>query len=142
MKKDYNATKLSESENQTKAQEELHVESDMKPDVSVTGKWEQTTTEKAEDVFRTEKVGIIKNQRYTDKRFLEQAYSSGWEFKTENFEEGSELVRAIQRRVNADVSGYFDCKTIEKLQVFLKIDDTGILDHTTVKAFQRWLNQQ
>lgn len=142
MKKDYNATKLSESENQTKAQEELHVESAMKPDVSVTGKWEQTTTEKAEDVFGTEKVGIVQNQRYTDKRFLEQAYSSGWEFKTENFEEGSELVRAIQRHIHADESGYFDCKTIEKVQVFLKVDDTGILDHTTVEAFQRWLNQQ
>ena len=142
MKKDYNATKFSESSNKLKVQEELHMEPTMKPDVGITGKWEQTTTEKAEDVFRTEKVGIIKNQRYTDKRFLEQAYSSGWEFKTENFEEGSELVRAIQRRIHADESGYFDCKTIEKLQVFLKVDDTGILDHTTVEAFQRWLNQQ
>lgn len=142
MKKDYNATKFSESSNQLKVQEELHTEPTMKPDVGITGKWEQTTTEKAEDVFRTEKVGIIKNQRYTDKRFLEQAYFSGWEFKTENFEEGSELVRAIQRRIHANESGYFDCKTIEKLQVFLKVDDTGILDHTTVEAFQRWLNQQ
>ena len=110
--------------------------------IEINGMWDKATTEKAEDVFRTEKVGIVQNQRYTDKRFLEEAYSSGWEFKTENFEEGSELVRAIQRHIHADESGYFDCKTIEKLQVFLKVDDTGILDHTTVEAFQCWLNQQ
>lgn len=142
MKNKHNYTKAIDPVEQLEPQEELRTESAMKSDVGVTGKWEQTTTEKAEDIFRTEKVGIIKNQRYTDKRFLEQAYSSGWEFRTDNFEEGSELVRAIQRRIHADESGYFDCKTIEKLQVFLKVDDTGILDHTTVEAFQRWLNQQ
>lgn len=110
--------------------------------ISVNGKWDGNTTKKVENVFRIHEGGLIKNQKYTDKRYLEQAYSTGWEFKTDHFSEGSTVVKAIQKKVGSEITGFFDRITIKKLQKFLDVSVNGILDQKTVEAFQRWLNQQ
>lgn len=110
--------------------------------ISVNGKWDGITTKKVENVFEIHEGGLIKNQKYTDKKYLEQAYSTGWDFKTGHFSDGSKVVKAIQKKVGADNTGFFDRITIKKLQKFLDVSVNGILDQKTVEAFQRWLNQQ
>lgn len=110
--------------------------------ISVNGKWDGITTKKVENVFEIHEGGLIKNQKYTDKKYLEQAYSTGWDFKTNHFSDGSKVVKAIQKKVGADNTGFFDQITIKKLQKFLDVPINGILDQKTVEAFQHWLNQQ
>ena len=110
--------------------------------IAVDGKWGQATTRKAQQVFGTTVDGIISRQKYSCKKYLLNAYTSSWDFRTSNFGNGSQLIRAIQARIGAVVDGFFGPNSVKKLQVFLGVPADGYLGPVTVKAFQRWLNAQ
>lgn len=111
-------------------------------DIAVDGKWGKNTTRKAQKVFGTTVDGIISKQKYSCKKYLLNAYTSSWDFRTSNFGNGSPLIRAIQARIGAVVDGFFGPNSVKKLQVFLGVPADGYLGPVTVKAFQRWLNAQ
>lgn len=115
---------------------------DSSDDIAVDGKWGKDTTRKAQKVFGTTVDGIISRQKYSCKKYLLNAYTSSWDFRTSNFGNGSQLIRAIQARIGAVVDGFFGPNSVKKLQVFLGVPADGYLGPVTVKAFQRWLNAQ
>lgn len=109
-------------------------------DIAVDGKWGKDTTRKAQKVFGTAVDGIVSRQKYSCKKYLLNAYTSSWEFKTSNFGNGSPLIRAIQSTIGAKEDGFFGPNSVYRLQVFLGVPADKKMGPNTVKAFQRWLN--
>ncbi len=121
----------------------------VKPEIVVSGHkpvvdgcWGAETTKKLQEVFGFEKTGKIENQPYSIRKYVPNAFSSSWEFKTSNFDAGSDLIRALQEKVEATVDGFCGLDTVRMIQLYVGVPVTGRLDEITVKAFQEWLNQQ
>lgn len=55
---------------------------------------------------------------------------------------GSQLVRALQKKVGAREDGYLGTNTIKLIQTWLNIPITGLWDSHTSRSFQLWLNKQ
>ena len=57
---------------------------------------------------------------------------------------GSELIRAIQKKVGSTVDGHIGPNTIKKMQAWLGTVQDGCVSNPSdvVKAFQEWLNNQ
>lgn len=55
---------------------------------------------------------------------------------------GSQLVRALQKKVGAREDGYLGTNTIKLIQTWLNIPVTGLWDSHTSRSFQLWLNKQ
>lgn len=55
---------------------------------------------------------------------------------------GSQLVRALQKKVGAREDGYLGANTIKLVQTWLNIPVTGLWDSHTSRSFQLWLNKQ
>ena len=111
-----------------------------KDEIEVDGVWGKATTKKAQQVFGTVVDGKVSRQKYTCKKYLQNASTLSWEFKTENFGNGSALIRAIQNKIGATPDGLFGPNSVKKLQTFLGVSVDGYMGAETVKAFQRWLN--
>lgn len=109
--------------------------------IAVDGKWGQATTRKAQQVFGTVQDGIISNQPYVNRKYLPNAFTSSWQFKTGRYSQGSNLIRAIQNRIGAKADGFFGPKSVKKLQHFLGVKVDGSMGPATVMAFQTWLNK-
>lgn len=109
--------------------------------IAVDGKWGQATTRKAQQVFGTVEDGIISNQPYSNRKYLPNAFTSSWQFKTGGYSQGSNLIRAIQNRINTKADGFFGPNSVIKLQHFLGVKVDGSMGPATVMAFQTWLNK-
>lgn len=109
--------------------------------IAVDGKWGQATTRKAQQVFGTFQDGIVSNQPYSNRKYLPNAFTSSWQFKTGKYSEGSNLIRAIQKRIGAKVDGFFGPNSVKKFQQFLGVKIDGSMGPATVMAFQTWLNK-
>ena len=109
--------------------------------IAVDGKWGQDTTRKAQQVFGTTQDGIISNQPYSNRKYLPNAFTSSWQFKTGGYSQGSNLIRAIQNRINTKADGFFGPNSVNKLQHFLGVKVDGSMGPATVMAFQTWLNK-
>lgn len=129
------------SQNQSKPQQSTQTQSDSDK-INEDGDWGKATTRKAQKVFGTTVDGIVSRQKYSCKKYLLNAFTSSWDFRTSNFGKGSELIRAIQNKIGATVDGFFGKESVMKLQAFLGIKQDGYMGPVTVKAFQRWLNAQ
>ena len=105
------------------------------------GSWGAATTKKAQKVFGTVQDGIISGQPISNKRYLANAYTGSWQFVSGRAT-GSNLIRAIQRRIGATADGYFGRKSVMKFQSWLGVSVDGSMGPATVKAFQNWLNKQ
>lgn len=110
--------------------------------IKVDGKWGVNTTIKAQTVLGTTVDGIISNQPASNRQYLPNAYTGSWQFKYSGYDRGSQLIKAIQRLIEATETGIFNTYTIQKFQKYLKIETDGIMGPKTVKAFQEWLNNQ
>ena len=110
--------------------------------ISVDGSWGVATTKKAQKVFGTTQDGIVSNQPVYNKQFLPNAYTGSWQFKQNNIGAGSQLIKAIQRRIGASQDGWFGKESVKALQRFLGVSVDGSMGGNTVRAFQRWLNKQ
>lgn len=106
------------------------------------GKWGTDTTKKAQEVFKTTVDGIV-----TDQYKCYEAQNPGliafeWLNNPSNY--GSELIRAIQKKVGANIDGHIGPETIKKMQKYFGTVQDGCVSNPSdvVKAFQKWLNKQ
>lgn len=119
-----------------------------KTTISVDGSWGVATTKKAQSVFGTTQDGIVSNQPSSNQKYLPNAYTGSWQFKSSGYSSGSSLIKAIQKFLGTTADGYFGKGSVVALQTYLKkqglyassID--GSMGAGTVKAFQNWLNKQ
>lgn len=111
--------------------------------IVVDGLWGKETTRKAQQVFGTPVDGIVSNQLSWWKNNNLGLLSSTFEWQ-DSMNGGSALIRAIQRKVGANVDGYIGSDTISKMQQWLGTPVDGCVSNPSamVSAFQTWLNQQ
>lgn len=117
--------------------------------LTVDGDWGKDTTSKSQEVLNTGVVdGIVSNQSAKLKQYVPNASTSSWEFKDEDYENGSALIKAIQTLVGCKADGICGKNTVIAIQKFLadlnlytgKID--GIMGEKTVKAWQTYINSK
>lgn len=110
--------------------------------IDIDGKWGPATTRKAQEVFGTTVDGIVTDQYACYKSSNPGLISFEWLNNPSNY--GSELIRAIQKKVGANVDGHIGPETIKKMQKWLGTIQDGCVSNPSdmVRAFQRWLNKQ
>lgn len=62
--------------------------------------------------------GIVSYQPTSNHKYLANADTSSWQF-TSNYSQGSNMVRALQRKIGASVDGWFGKGSVTKLQSWL-----------------------
>ena len=114
-----------------------------KETISVDGWWGCATTKKAQHVLSCScDDGIVSNQNKQMKSHLYGCSASSWEFvEPSKLKNGSDLIRAIQKRVGVTQDGFFGTQTIKALQKFLGVNSDGDFGNVSVIAFQNWLNK-
>lgn len=139
-KMDYIAEKVNEKLNNAtdisdKKEEKKHI-------IDEDGKWGEDTTTKAQEVFGTTVDGIVTDQYKCYEKENPGLISFEWLDNPSNY--GSELVRAIQKKVGANVDGHIGPETIKKMQKYFGTVQDGCISNPSdvVKAFQKWLNKQ
>lgn len=110
--------------------------------IDVDGKWGEDTTRKAQEVFKTTVDGIVSDQRieYKSKNpGLVESFE--WRSNPSGY---SDLIKAIQKKVGANVDGWIGTETIKKMQAWLGTVQDGCISNPSdvVRAFQKWLNKQ
>lgn len=110
--------------------------------IDVDGLWGTDTTKKAQEVFGTTVDGKVTDQRKEYKAKNPGLISFEWLSEPSSY--GSELIRAIQKKVGANVDGWIGTETIKKMQKWLGTIQDGYVSSPSamVKAFQKWLNKQ
>lgn len=111
--------------------------------IEVDGIWGVDTTRKAQEVFGTYVDGIVSNQLIWWKDENPGLLSSTFEWSNGMYG-GSELIRAIQRKVGTYEDGYIGEDTISAMQRWLGTPVDGVASYPSamISAFQNWLNQQ
>lgn len=112
--------------------------------IDIDGKWGIDTTKKAQEVFGTTIDGKISNQYAMYKAKNPGLLSSTFEWKQNPNNYGSELIRAIQKKVGVTVDGHIGTKTIKAMQKWLGTVQDGYVSNPSdmVVAFQKWLNKK
>lgn len=112
--------------------------------IAVDGAWGRDTTTKAQKIFGTTVDGVVSNQNQDMRKFLPACLITSWDFVSPlKLRNGSELVRAIQKRIGSRViDGIFGYDTAGDLQAFLGVPVDHYFGYDSVCAFQRWLNKQ
>lgn len=110
--------------------------------IDVDGRWGTDTTKKAQEVFGTTVDGIVTDQYKVYKAQNPGLISFEWKDNPSNY--GSELIRAIQKKVGANIDGHIGPETIKKMQKYFGTVQDGCVSNPSdvVKAFQKWLNKQ
>ena len=113
-------------------------------EIRVDGWWGKDTTRLAQYVFGTGVDGIVSNQPYSNYKVLSHCEDSSWDFKDsyEDYKVGSNLIRAIQKKVGEKDDGWCGSKTVKGIQRLVKEKEDGSCGAKTVTAFQKWLNAQ
>ena len=108
------------------------------------GWWGKSTTKLAQCIFGTTVDGIVSNQPYSNYKVLPRCEDSSWDFKDnyEDYKAGSNLIRAIQRKVGEKEDGWCGSKTVKGIQKLVGEKQDGSCGAKTVTAFQEWLNAQ
>lgn len=108
--------------------------------IDIDGKWGPATTRKAQKVFGTTVDGIVTDQYKIYKSQNPGLFAFEWLDNPSDY--GSELIRAIQKKVGANVDGHIGPETIKKMQKWLGTIQDGYVSNPSdmVKAFQKWLN--
>lgn len=112
--------------------------------LEVTGIWDEATTRRAQEVFGTPVDGIVSNQDIDYKDDNPGLFDSTFEWEKTPGQNGSSLIKAIQRKVGVNDDGFIGPKTIRAMQKWLGTPIDGCVSNpsTMVKAFQKWLNKQ
>lgn len=109
--------------------------------LSIDGSWGVATTKRAQAVFGTTQDGIISGQPISNKQYLPNAYTGSWQFVSGKAS-GSQLIKAIQKKIGTSQDGYFGKASVKAFQKWLGVSVDGSMGAVTVKAFQTWLNKQ
>jgi hypothetical protein len=116
--------------------------------LTVDGVWAKDTTRKTQKVLGTYVDGIVSNQPEVNKKYLPAASTLSWEFKTEDYADGSSMVKAIQKLVGSEPDGWCGKNTVKAIQQFLKKKGfytgliNGKLNKATVQAWQNYINSR
>lgn len=112
--------------------------------IAVDGSWGVETTKKAQTVFKTTVDGKVSRQPMKNAKYLTACSLKSWQFwETQRwYKGGSELIKAMQKKLGVEQDGYFGQVSIKALQKFLGVSRDGKCGENTVKAFQKWLNKQ
>jgi len=113
-----------------------------KKKIAEDGMWGEETTRRAQEVFGTTVDGIVSNQYLSEKGRNEGLFAFEWLENPNSC--GSELIKAIQKKVGARVDGFIGVETITKMQKWLGTTQDGFVSNPSdmVRAFQVWLNKQ
>jgi N-acetylmuramoyl-L-alanine amidase len=117
--------------------------------LEVTGIWDEATTRRAQEVFRTPVDGKVSNQDI-DYKEENPGLTSTFEWKVNPGKNGSILIKTIQEFLNKTINagltvdGMIGPKTIKAMQKWLDTVIDGYISNPSimVKAFQKWLNEQ
>lgn len=113
--------------------------------LTVDGAWGKKTTKAMQTALGTTVDGVVSNQLSSCKKYLEAADTGSWKFSSSK-SGGSEMVKALQKKVSADKDGYAGKATVKALQKWLNskcssgLDVDGYMGTKTVKAVQKALN--
>lgn len=115
-----------------------------KKQIDVDGKWGKDTTRRAQEVFGTVVDGIVSNQYASYKSENPGLLSATFEWVNDPGNNGSDLIKAIQKKVKVTADGHIGPKTIKAMQKWLGTIVDGHVSNPSnmVKAFQKWLNKQ
>lgn len=121
---------------------EQPIKEEKKHRIDEDGKWGEDTTRKAQEVFGTTVDGIVTDQYKCYEKENPGLIAFEWLDNPSSY--GSELIRAIQKKVKASVDGHIGPETIKKMQAWLGTVQDGCVSNPSdvVKAFQKWLNKQ
>lgn len=139
-KMDYIVEKVNEKLNN--ATDTSDKEESKKHIIDVDGKWGSATTRKAQKVFKTTVDGIVTDQYKCYENENPGLIAFEWLDNPSDY--GSELIRAIQKKVGANIDGHIGPETIKKMQKWLgTVQDSCVSNPSdVVRAFQKWLNKQ
>ena len=105
--------------------------------------WGPATTIKAQKVFGTTVDGIISNQNRDMMKFMPNCQKATWQWVSPaKLKTGSQLIKAIQKKLNIEADGFCGMRTIKALQKFLGVEVDGYFGGQSVLAWQKWLNKQ
>lgn len=109
--------------------------------LEVDGYWGKLTTRAVQKALGTPVDGIVSEQHVTYKAKNPGLLSSSWEWKSSP-KGGSQMVKALQRKVGAGVDGIAGDETFKKLQKHLGTPADGVISAPSmcVKELQRRLN--
>lgn len=114
--------------------------------LKVDGLWGKQTTRRLQILFGTTADSIVSNQssRYKAKN---KGLTTGWDWKSSPNGQGSELIRAIQRRIDLpsdSCRGEIDTATIKAMQKYWHTTVDGYISKPSqlVSAIQKWANEQ
>lgn len=108
--------------------------------LAVDGDWGKATTTKLQKVLGTTQDGIVSKQSYSCKKYLQNCHTSSWKYSLRPT--GSQMVKALQKKLGVKTDGLAGKNTIKALQKFLGVKVDGYCGKITVKALQTWLNKQ
>lgn len=108
--------------------------------LSVDGYWGVATTKALQKALGTTVDGIVSGQDANDMASVNRGGLVSASWKTGRG--GSQMVRALQRKIGVSVDGYFGKNTCKALQRYLGTTQDGIVSASSsmVKALQRKLN--
>lgn len=111
--------------------------------IEVDGVWGPATTKRAQEVFGTTVDGKVSNQYEMYAASNPGLSSATFEWKKEP-KGASNLIKAIQNKVNVKADGHIGPNTIRAMQKWLGTTVDGCVSRPSnmVKAFQKWLNNQ
>ena len=113
--------------------------------VAVDGSWGMATTRYTQKMLGTPVTGKVGGQPRSNKKYLPAASTASWQFKLTGAK-GSAMVKALQKKIGVKQDGKFGKQSVTAFQNYLKKkgfyngDVTGVMDASTVKAWQRYIN--
>lgn len=110
----------------------------MSTKIAVDGSWGKATTLRAQQVFGTAQDGVISGQPKEYKKYFPNVYTI--EYVSYKQASGSQLVRAMQKKLGVAADGFFGPNTVKAFQKWLGVKQDYSVGPDTVKAFQKWLN--
>ena len=112
--------------------------------VKLDGIWGYGVTVSLQTIFKTVIDGEISRQPYSNKKYLVACHTSTWNF-TNNYKNGSVVLKQLQIKINANPDGLFGENSIIALQNWLNKNGyacgkaDGYLGAKTVIALQKWI---
>ncbi len=135
------ATDVAEEKAETKITAASSIASSAKKTtLTVDGKWGTATCKRAQEVFGTTQDGYISGQSTSLKKYHAGVSCAKYVAKGS----GSQLIKAIQKKVGTTQDGLLGPATITAMQKWLGTTQDGTISNPSkmVKAFQTWLNKQ
>lgn len=104
--------------------------------ISVDGWWGPATTKALQKCMGTKQDSIVSGQDIDSKKYHERCDESSWQYG----DTGSNVIRALQKKLGVEQDGFFGPNTIKALQEKVGADVDGYCGEETVTKLQNWIN--